>query len=333
MNTIQGGKLTIHIDPDFRKTSMDTAAEWADYFEMDAKAKTAYLAEAERLCDIHDRIVGRFPEFNIFDYIPVTKSGHAAKEQTVLVADTTKSNLFNMEFHTKRLQLRLVPYYGDLNLLLSGKALEDAFEFKIDAFSNKTLTEPIFNKDGNPHKVEKARNAYLKDKDVVPGAVYADVKGTEYLYLGDLDIEQVGHKNGVIDADMVRWYKELRGLQVGTVDDIAMPTASELASRPACHCYLRMSKKLDAMAAGCQSLDGFIEAFLQTNSKGYKRWTEKLSMRENPRKFVSQARVLFADVAISPHWRTGPSEHDSYWGDISYKFRIVSVPFGTRKPA
>lgn len=333
MKTIQGGKLTIYLTPDFRKVSMDTASDWADYFEMDAAAKAAYLAEASRLCDIYDKITTQFPQFNIFDYIPVTKSGHAAKEQTVLVADTTKSNLFNMEFQTKRLQLRLVPYYGDLNLLRTGKTLEDSFKFKIDAFSNKTLTEPIFDKAGNAHKVEKARNTYLKDADVVPGAVYADVKGTEYLYLGDLDTEIVHHVNGAVTADAIKWYRDMRGLRVETVHDIPMPKDTDLAQWPANHCYLRMSKKLETMAAKHANLESFIDAFIQANSKGYKVWTEKLSWRQKPRKFVSQARVLFADTKINTGWRDGPAEHDDYWGDISYKFRIVPVAFGTRKPA
>lgn len=331
MDTIKGGLLTIYIDPDFRTKSMETANSWADYFEMDAAKKQAYLDEAARLCDLHDRIVNQFPELNIFDFIPVTKSGHAAKDQTILLADTGKSNLFNMEFQTKRLQLRLVPYHGDQNLILSGGCLEDSFLFKIDAFSNKTLTEPVFDKHGTPRKVTRAKNKYIDDANVTPGAVYAELKGTEYLYLGDLDIETVLHVNGAMDPDDIALYKKRRDLRVHSIDDIPMPSPKDLAEWAPCHCYLRMTKKLEAMAAGCKSLDEFIEKFIQANSKGYTQWTEKLSTREKPRKFVSQSKQLFEDNKINPVWRSGPAEHDSYHGDISYKWRIMPIPFGTRK--
>lgn len=329
--------LRIAIGPDFRTGAMAHAKELAGYFGLDAKAEAGWMAQASRLCGIAESIIQDYPETDVFGFLPLTKAGKFPKGQSILLADSGISVRAGAHDPVRRLQLRLVPAYADVQDFIHGMKLEDVLILRLDVFDGQTLTAPVFGADGRPRKTGRSRNRYLKDADIVPGAVYADAKGTEYLYLGDLLIQCVRLYDGVPGFDDLMYiYQEELGLPAGpweSVQDVPLPPDDKLADMDSSHCYLRMTRKYEAMAAGCGSLDEFVTLLVSRFSKGHAMWTEKLSMREHPRKFVSQARALFQDNKISAAWRAGQTGYDDPGGSaVDSRWRVVALP-GCRKEA
>lgn len=329
--SITNGKITILLDPDFRANAMARAAEIASYFDLGPADTQKYMDAAARFCDIEERIVSQYPEFNILDFIPLTKAGNIYDGQTVLVADSKLGQKLNEQNATARLQLRLVHTYGDVNAFIANKPLKNTLLFKFDYFQNKTLTPPIFDENGNPSKVERARNTYLKDDAVTPGAVHADAKGTEYLYIGNIVMDMLHYNNGIPSEWDLEDYSDDLGKPVKSKNDIPVPTKADFAERGE-HCYLRMNKKLYDLAAKCANLDAFIDAMIATYETGYSgksgeyaRWIDKLSRRDKPRKFVTKTSFLFANAAISPHWRASAPTKDHDGDMVNYEYRLTPI--------
>ena len=62
------------------------------------------------LYNIAENIITKYPEFDIFKYLPLTKAGNFIKGKSILIASTDMNDIRDDEYHTKNtLQLRLYP--------------------------------------------------------------------------------------------------------------------------------------------------------------------------------------------------------------------------------
>ena len=129
----------------------------------------------------------------IFDYLPYTKQGKFSKTGNInLYIPNIKSTFSGDYFSQTEIALQLIPlempkpngnwfesiHSGDICFLeINTRA----------SFTNKKRPENIIDEDGNYKKVNKpSRNTYLKQNDLEGGTSYIDAKGSEYLYIGEI---------------------------------------------------------------------------------------------------------------------------------------------------
>lgn len=143
-----------------------------------------YLREARRLADLaRDILSGKY---DIWDYIPLSKSGKFPRGQTVLLADTECREVqqYDTGAHVSTLQLQLIPCLTDI----AGWSRNDYVPHTVALDYNHGAprkTPPVFDADGVPSKPVLTRAKNLKDGDVMPGSVYVCGK-KDMLFLGRL---------------------------------------------------------------------------------------------------------------------------------------------------
>lgn len=313
---LQQGGLVIAINPDFRTETMARIQDLADYSTLSPEQTQKYLDAAQKLCDIEHRIVTGYPEFNIFDYLPLTKSGDFPAGQSILLADAGLKHAVSTNpgeyFGSRKLQLRLVPTYANVDDFIHDKKCKNVLIFKVDGFTSTSKTPPVFDKNGNASKPVKPRSKYLSDDEIEPGVIYTEANGSDYLYLGNLIIDSVIFIDGEPDECELSEF----GFNINSIEDIA----EDMHNDDPAYCYVRMSKKYYAMADKCKSLGEFIQSLITARQTGYSAWTDKLSVREKHRKFTSLKQLLFEDKNIPSDWIDSPIVDDSY-----HKYRVISV--------
>ena len=293
--SISNGKLTILMQDGYIKKIKDIANAKAQ----DIMSKTedgyncdsiAYLTAIDRLCDLARTIIGEYPKLDIFSFLPLTKSKDFPKRQSILLADTGIRNTLNQDyFSQKRLQLRLTPVYASESDWLHDNPMHNALQIEIEEFGSDSRTPAVFDENNVPNAVLKTRNSYLKDKQIRPGCIYKDSKGTEYLYLGfySMPIRFENKSN------------EARALAEANNDRI------EYEYQIPKHFYVRATGKLRTTAGRYATLQDFLDAILLQNAAG------SMSSRENPRKFVEETGCLFADTDVTDHILQGMEPDDA----------------------
>ena len=129
----------------------------------------------------------------IFDYLPYTKQGKFSKTGNInLYIPNIKSTFSGVYFSQTEIALQLIPLTMPKN---DGKIFESIHSEDIcfleinsrASFANKKRPENIIDENGNYKKVNKpSRNTYLKQSELEFGTSYIDAKGSEYLYIGEI---------------------------------------------------------------------------------------------------------------------------------------------------
>lgn len=271
-----------------------------------------YTDATNKLCELAQDIIDKYPELDIFKYIPLTKDGNFAKGQSILLADSGITNTWNQDyFAQKKLQLRLVKSYSSEMDWIKDKPIENTLALEIDEFNAGGKTEPVFDKDGIPHEVVKTRAKYLKDNEIKAGCVYAEQKGTEYLYLGYYSIMESYEKTE----------KRQQTLEKFSSNEI------KYAWQIPAHYYIRLTKKIRKMAEEHPNLQDFLDYYYSINNDKDKYLTDGMSVRENPRKFVEQTDTLFNNTDVSDHILYGKEKPDYEYQSIC---RIRPMTPGTK---
>lgn len=139
---------------------------------------------------------------------------------------------------------------------------------------------PLLDEEGNLQDI-KTKTSYLEDENVIPGRVYKEKSGTPYLFLGTYATDG--------------W----RTSGTGTKH----------------HYYVRWTKKLEKLAAGCTTLIDFAQALDSIRPR--------ISIREKPRKFVSETATIFPDA---PRPAQEAYVAKASWEDLAEALREEGLP-------
>lgn len=233
-----------------------------------------YISEIERLIGIAEKAVAE--ETDIFNYLPLTKAGKLPKNKNILIADSRLADPagygYGGGYFPKRLQLRLFPCYASEIDFVYDRKTPGLQRLEIDLCPSAKKQDPVFGLDGNIRKIAPTEKAsYLKDRDIIPGRIYAEKSGSEYLYLGELDLKIDEYRNNICI------YKD---------------------NSPARHCYIRMSKPWRDKLSKCASIDDIIRLLAAYDPADSYAGIQKCSWREHPRKFVRETETFIENSII-----------------------------------
>ena len=103
-----------------------------------------FMNKINWLYNIAENIITKYPEFDIFKYLPLTKAGNFIKGKSILIASTDMNDIRDDEYHTKNtLQLRLYPIKTDdtyYHIRYTGNKME----LNIAQYNCKPKSKPIF---------------------------------------------------------------------------------------------------------------------------------------------------------------------------------------------
>ncbi|MBD5584089.1 MAG: hypothetical protein HDQ88_03330, partial [Clostridia bacterium] len=132
---VSNGKLTIMVLDDnltdIRTKIKQEAINIKNEFNDKNIDPDAWQTEADRLCDLADRIVSPNSGIDIFEYLPLTKSGTFPKNKNVLIARSkcrwgaTWCGASNDYPEVQNLAIRLVPAYDGVINWLHDNRLDD----------------------------------------------------------------------------------------------------------------------------------------------------------------------------------------------------------------
>lgn len=253
-----------------------------------------YQAEVQRLRELMQRIVNDYPDkLDIFDFLPLTKSGKFPGNQNPVIASSkcTTAALYyggdNGSYPEKlTVQLRLMPYYADDMAFIRNRPMEDVRVIRLDWFDTLKKRPAVFDEMGVPSKpAAQTKTSYLKDTDVKPGYVYEEKSGTQFLCLDGMEF---GARHIFIHD----------GKQVSYDTSIHYKKFDQ-------HLYLRWTKKLADAMAGKHDFNSLAHIMSDNDCKD--PWTyAKLSIRENPRKFIKQiGQVIDPNLTRTETYRKG----------------------------
>ncbi len=279
---ISSGRLTIVVDPnEVNQVRMLLNNQVMELYELEQEGKSAgkinakvYESEMSRLLNLAENIMSNT---RIFEYLPLTKDGNFPKNRNILIADTKCIDVTDYGggcIGRKKLQLRLIPYYATTNDFVHNIKAENIMQLHIDMYSVSSKQQPIIDDKGLPHRVDlKPKNKYLSDASIIPGRVYTEPSGTEYLYLGRLCIHIVSR---VLSNNN---------------------TFSRGGAK--CHFYIRMTNKLKDKLKVIDSMNKLYYTLADMyNVDIDSDWLSKCSVRDNPRKFVAESYTLIPNPAI-----------------------------------
>lgn len=262
-----------------------------------------YAKEASRLVDIAERIMKQ-DGFDLFGVLPLTKSGTFPKNRGILLADSKCTQTYNDEyFSRKALQLRLEWLYvtdGAKRLLQEPC---DAITLRIDWHDASKKQEPVFDADGNPHTVARARASYLKPESLVPGRVYREKTGTEWLYLGILPVKS-----------------ETFFCNDGDYPDRIVPSEGRTRDMSLGYAHVRWTSKLASAIGRPKDMTDFLLAYTDL----VPIWREKISLRAHPRKFTEEVLEAFDGTAVRQATIRTPNQPM----EGSYKYSFVQYYIG-----
>ena len=134
--------------------------------------KSEWISEIERFLSIcEDILINK--SVDLFDYINLTKAGKFNQTKNILVARSKVQAIRNGDYYENRtFELRLEPCEPS-----DGTAVKLCI-----SFYNTNDDVPIFDEKNIPSKPVVKRNTYIKE--LLPGHLYEDAKGTQFLYLG-----------------------------------------------------------------------------------------------------------------------------------------------------
>lgn len=270
LKTLQKDGLIIALDLDFLAIQRDNLLKMDKiYFEYLSNSKGQPVDEAEletavdRLYNLALDIMDEKLNIDIFEYIPLTKSGKFHKAGSTLLATSGIKNVWNGDyFSLKTLDLRLNPisYAEKINPFVAigqtgnifGKVTGDGDVAYIELEWHSTGTkeeQAVFDGGNNAIKVEKKRNKYLKLEDMKPGYTYFDAKGNEFLYAGNINYET---------KDCGSCYKDKESYLNSSKRKKEMKRNEEYISNgynPYSHFYLKITKKSEKMIEQAGTID------------------------------------------------------------------------------
>ena len=268
----------------------------------------AWQSAAEQLCQLAEKIVSPDFEIDIFDYLPLTKSGNFPQNQNPLIAEAKLK--FGKQFTTAwraypinhRLQLRLVPAFINEMDWIQNNPMDDTMILKIQFFRTTRKQAPIFDENGNPTKVITTRAAYLNDTDIKPGYVYEEKSGTQYLCI----------TNCPLYCDAV--YTDSATGQVTSYKRVyAVPDYKNV--------YIKWTKTL-AKALGQDTSFNNIVRVLAGKDKTNDVIT-RCSIRENPRKFIREVATVFDANTITPETIPGAKHKSPFQNaECQYEYKV-----------
>lgn len=314
--TVSNGKLTILVLndnlADIRTRIKQEAIDVKNELNDPNIDPDMWQAEADKLCGLAERIVSPDSGIDVFDYLPLTKSGNFPKNKNVLIAQSkckwgaTWTGASNDYPEVRNLSIRLVPAYDGLVNWLHNARMNDTMIMRVDLFDAVRKQEPIFDENGIPRKVVVAKAKYLKDSKVKPGRVYEEKSGTKYLCLDGLDLS-FNYIHYIDENDM-------------------NGTRSKGYSLPRDkHYYIRWTNAL-AKAIGQNPSANDVIKVLAMKDNG-EPIPDRLSQRENPRKFVRKVDTVFDPGTAHPETIVGKRAPTPYYGycgkyvQFEYKMR------------
>lgn len=263
--------------------------------------------EAERLCKLAMDIATGKLEINIFDYLPLTKSGDFPKNRNTLIAISKcgYGGRYDGYIEVMKLQARLVPAFANENAWLQNIRMDNMMILDVSLYDASKKQEPVFDENGMPRKIVVTRATYLKDNQVLPGRVYETKTGMKFLCL-----DHCNYTSKFVSCD-----------KNGTPDQ---PKAKNFTSANVPYAerffmYLRYTDALEK-ALGADTSYNHLMHVLANKKKDI---DEQISMRETPRKFVKEIKTLFDPTTIKPEKFRSPvikDQYQSFTGSIDYHF-------------
>lgn len=264
---------------------------------LDCDAQT-YISEMTRLTDLADRIV-RHDDLDVFRYLPTTKAGAFAKNKNILLTDTKCSQTYNGEYFSKKsLQLRLEwPWCVPDNVRKTVNT-DNLMVLRIEMYDASKKMEPVFDGHGDPHVVTQTKASYLKPGDLIPGHVYREKSGTEYLYLGIIPVKT-----------------ELFLAKDGEYPDGVVPSEGDVCNFSGSYVHIRWTAKLKDAIGRPKDLTDFLTAYTDIVPE----WRDKVSLRAKPRSFTEEVCKAFDGTVVRPATLRTPNRPEN-WGGYSYSF-------------
>lgn len=227
----------------------------------------------------HSIINGQIPQSqNIFDCIPIKKDNTFLQNRKIPVF---KNNLYTAEAYENyidksELVLCIMPdpthvypdRYGWIDW--SERTCPTKARLCISPIEGARKIQPLVNKNLTINDLT-AKTTYLKKDQVKPGGIYQETSGTEYLYLGRIQI---------------------------IFKDYLVYTNQTLSDYMECeHHYIRITKAIQNMISKAPDFDTFLKQYLEETFGKSK--TFKFSTRTTPRKFVKQTATPYINTPFS----------------------------------
>lgn len=231
-----------------------------------------YLQKVRRMADIAHDIMESVLLPDLFDRLPLKKNGEYPVNRTIPVfADQTiRATTRNGRLEKTELVLAICTHETiSQDLIDLGCRIDD------DGLDNTTARLTIIEKEDTRKLVPlldanlNARSAKPKNlprNKVVPGGIYRDKHGTDYLYLGTLRL-----------MDRRDWAR---------------------AEPP--YVYLKMTPAAYELFNNASSLNDFISQWLDANYKASLDTQNKLSWRQSPLSFVEAVNDAFVGDNLTP---------------------------------
>lgn len=201
IKTVEKNGLKIVMDTEKlekRKMSLLADIENGEFAKLVTKknlaiTETDYEDAVERLYQLAYEIFDekkREAGFDIFEYLPLTKAGRFHKTNSILLATSGIKDVYKEDINglnvvsVSTLSLYICPYRFDANNWWMKESDGVTAYLALGFYEISDKDTPVFNGNNQPVKVEKKRNTYIKEQDLIRGHVYKDAKGTKYFYFG-----------------------------------------------------------------------------------------------------------------------------------------------------
>lgn len=253
---IKTGKIRIVLDEaQLEHDAKDLMDDWDPELEEDTKlTETKYREEIQRLVDLAKEIM---TSAQIFDYLPITKSGKFHATKTVIVAQSKINRWSYYKGECIGLKLKHPP-----------KSDGTVMYLELEWVDRKKTDIPIYTTEHTISEAYQKPLSPISPLDFKPGYLYEDPKGITYLYLGvhrvysQVDVE-------LDPGEKITWHN--------WVDfDINML------------CAIRYTKALAKKLSGCHMISEAFQAI------GYEMFQEKVGY-ESSMKFVKEGSQLLFD--------------------------------------
>lgn len=303
---VSNGKLTVVVMPENLKEVRATIRAEATTYKLYDDPRIdpdEWVREAARLCRLAEDLVSPESKVNIFDFIELTKAGSFPKNKNQLVATSKCRVGATYEYPVSRtLQLRLVPAYNGLWNWLEDTRMEDTMILKVDTFDSVRKQEPIFDGNGVPHKVVVAKARYLKDDQIVPGRVYEEKSGTQFLCITGCVV-----KDYTIDEETGKPH-----VYSGKDHSVLFPDKN-CHGEPWNH-YIRWTAALSKQVGRDTGYADILRA-LAAKDTARSQVNDKVSSRTCPRKFVREVCTLFDPADLTAETIVGKSYVDTWFAE------------------
>lgn len=237
---------------------------------------TQYYDKIKELITVaNDLMDGKITSQNLMDLLPLKKNGTFIENRRIPIFKNGISYGANYyDYVTAGALCLCVITHGswgyDKGYDLKHRVSPNRARIAITVIETGKKITPLINKDLTLNDI-KSKIVYLKQTDIHPGCIYKEKSGTEYLYLGDVNLVHT-------KPEYSGYYKRPKNW-----DEYAR------------HEYIRMTKKLKEWYDSEDSIFDFMMKYAMK----YEPEEMPLSMRENPRKFTALVDDKFKDYQVN----------------------------------